>query len=124
MKKALSLLAITIFFCLPTFAFERPNDALRFQTLTKEVRCLVCQNQNIADSNAPLANDLREKIAAMINQQQSDAEIKAYLVKRYGEFILLNPRFNQTTFFLWLFPFLGLIIIVFLLLSVQRQAKL
>ncbi len=82
--------------------------AARFVALTKEIRCVVCQNQNLADSTAPIANDLRQKIYTMILEDKSDAEIKDYLVKRYGEFILLRPRFNLLTWFLWLFPILGI----------------
>jgi len=88
--------------------FTAPDDASRFQQLTKEIRCVVCQNQNIADSNAPLANDLREKVYQMVLEKKSNKEIKEYLVKRYGEFILLQPRLNKLTFFLWVFPFLAL----------------
>jgi cytochrome c-type biogenesis protein CcmH len=92
-------------------AFASPDthsDAERFTKFTNEVRCIVCQNQNLADSTAPLANDLRQKIYTMILDKKSDQEIKDYLVKRYGEFILLRPQFSAHTFILWLFPFLGL----------------
>lgn len=88
-----------------------PSDEARYTSLIKEIRCVVCQNQNIADSNAPLANDLRQKIYTMVEQQQSDNEIKNYLTARYGEFILLNPRFSKLTVILWLFPFLAISII-------------
>lgn len=93
------------------YPFTSASDNLRFQSLTKEIRCVVCQNQNIADSNAPLANDLRNKVYAMILEKKSDQEVKNYLVTRYGEFILLRPRLNTLTVFLWLFPFLGLLFI-------------
>lgn len=86
------------------YDFSSQQEARRFQHLTNEIRCLVCQNQAIADSNAPLAVDLRYKIYRMIQAQQSDAEIKYYLEKRYGAFILLQPRFNAATFLLWSFP--------------------
>lgn len=91
------------------------QDTLRFQALTKEVRCLVCQNQTIADSNAPLARDLREKIYHMVLDQKSNEEIKNYLTQRYGEFILLRPRFSAQTALLWLFPFVGIFAIVLFL---------
>lgn len=94
------------------YPFTSTANSLRFQALTKEIRCVVCQNQNIADSNAPLANDLRSKVYQLVNEKKSDEEIKNYLVKRYGEFILLRPRLNKLTVFLWTFPFLGLIFIV------------
>lgn len=91
------------------YPFSSKTEALRFQTLTKEIRCVVCQSQSIAESNAPLANDLREKIYTMIVEKKSDTYIKEFLIKRYGEFILLQPRFNLSTLILWLFPCLGLI---------------
>lgn len=107
------------------YPFTSANDATRFQSLTKEIRCVVCQNQNIADSNAPLANDLRAKVYQLVKENKSNEEIKEYLVKRYGEFILLQPRLNKLTSFLWLFPFMGIAIILFLLVRlVKKQNKI
>src|SRR3990167_7209638 len=83
-----------------TYHFSSPDDARRFSTLTDETRCVVCQFQNIADSNAPLAGSIREKIYRLIQEKKSDEEIKDYLVKRYGEVILLKPRFNSMTLLL------------------------
>jgi len=94
------------------YTFASVQATKRFNDLTKEIRCVVCQSQAIADSNAPLANDLREKIAMLIKANKTDEEIKDYLSKRYGEFILLEPRFNKLTIFLWLFPAGGLIFII------------
>lgn len=88
--------------------FTSTTEAARFDALTHEIRCVVCQNQSLAESNAPLANDLREKIYLMVNEKKSDEAIKEYLVSRYGEFILLRPRFNTHTAILWLFPLFGL----------------
>lgn len=90
------------------YPFTESQDAKRFALLTQEVRCLVCQNQNIADSNAPLANDLRDKIYKMVLEQKSNDEIKNFLTKRYGNFILLQPPFNKFTFVLWAFPFFAI----------------
>lgn len=90
------------------YPFTSATELRRFESLTHEVRCVVCQNQNLAESTAPLANDLRGKIYRMILDKKSDEEIKNYLVMRYGEFILLNPPFNKTTIFLWIFPFAAL----------------
>lgn len=110
MKIKLAITTLLSYLFLSTaFAVDTHNtDAERFTNLTQEVRCIVCQNQNLAESTAPLANDLRDKIYKMILEKKSDEEIKDYLVKRYGEFILLRPRFNKLTYFLWLFPFLGM----------------
>ncbi|OGT58960.1 MAG: hypothetical protein A3F43_04480 [Gammaproteobacteria bacterium RIFCSPHIGHO2_12_FULL_42_10] len=87
----------------------------RYTALIKEVRCVVCQNQSLADSNAPLAEDLRDKIYMMMLEKKSDTEIKDYLVKRYGEFVLLRPRFSMTTFLLWTFPAVGIVSILLLI---------
>lgn len=100
-----------------SYPFVSKTQSLRFTSLTKEIRCVVCQNQNIAESNAPLAHDLRTKVYRMVVSGQSDDVIKNYLVKRYGEFILLQPRFNQHTFLLWLFP---LFILPFAFIFVYR----
>jgi cytochrome c-type biogenesis protein CcmH len=108
-KRVKAFLKLSFLLCVlfkPVWAAE--SNHARFQALIKEVRCVVCQNQSIADSNAPLAQDLRKKIATLIDEQRSNEEIKDYLAKRYGEFILLNPRFNKLTSLLWLFPVLCL----------------
>jgi len=91
---------------LPTdlYSFANQADQQRFVNLTKELRCLVCLNQSLADSDAPLAKDLRDKIVALVNAHKTDAEIRAYLVSRYGEFILFSPPVKQETWLLWGFP--------------------
>ncbi len=106
-----------------TYHFTSAQDAERFSALTNETRCVVCQFQNIADSNAPLAASLRDKIYQMITDKKSDDEIKSYLVKRYGEVILLKPRFNPLTAVLWLFPALALLLFGFIMFRFYRQAK-
>ncbi len=92
--------------------FANKTDEIRYQTLIQEIRCVVCQGQNIADSNAPLANDLRNKVSLMINNMKSDDEIEQYLVKRYGEYILYKPRLTSLTVLLWSFPFLCIALIL------------
>jgi len=93
-----------------TFSSEQENQ--RFLNLTKELRCLVCQNQSLADSDAVLANDLRNKIYALIQAKKSDEEIRAFLVSRYGEFILFSPPLKRATLLLWSFPAILLGILV------------
>jgi cytochrome c-type biogenesis protein CcmH len=73
-------------------------------TLAEELRCLVCQNQTIADSNAPLALDLRNQIRAQVAQGRTDDQIRAYMVERYGDFVLYKPPFKASTLLLWLGP--------------------
>jgi cytochrome c-type biogenesis protein CcmH len=83
-----------------------PAVEARLKHLAEELRCLVCQNQTIADSNAPLALDLRNQIRAQIAQGRTDDQIRAYMVDRYGDFVLYRPPFKATTAILWLAPFL------------------
>ena len=85
------------------------NDQIRYQSLIQEVRCLVCQNQSVAESNAELAKDLRREIKLQIQDGKSDTEIKRYLLDRYGEFILYEPAFTQKTLFLWFSPIILLL---------------
>jgi cytochrome c-type biogenesis protein CcmH len=77
----------------------------RLKGLAEELRCLVCQNQTIADSNAPLALDLRNQIRAQIAQGRSDTQIRDYMVERYGDFVLYRPPLKASTLILWLGPF-------------------
>ena len=87
-----------------------PVQQETYERLTHEVRCLVCQNQTIADSSAPLAGDLRREIRQMIAAGRSEAEVKTFLLDRYGDFVLYKPRFIATTAMLWLAPLLLLLI--------------
>jgi cytochrome c-type biogenesis protein CcmH len=81
-----------------------PANEARLRELSQELRCLVCQNQNIADSNADLAVDLRREVRSQILQGKSDAEIKRYLVARYGDFVLYKPPMQGNTALLWFGP--------------------
>lgn len=102
------------------YQFKNNKDAQRFSMLTNETRCVVCQFQNIAESKAPIAASLRKKIYRLINENKSNDEIRAYLVKRYGEVILLKPRFNKATAFLWLFPLIGIMIFACIMLKIFK----
>jgi len=86
-----------------------PKVEARLKSIAHELRCLVCQNQTIADSDAPLAVDLRQQTRAMIAAGKSDDEIRAYMVERYGDFVLYKPPFNAATAVLWVAP--GLLIV-------------
>jgi cytochrome c-type biogenesis protein CcmH len=85
-----------------------PLDA-RLKRLENELRCLVCQNQTLADSNSALADDLRREVRTLAVAGKSDAEIKQYLVARYGDFVLYNPPVKGTTWLLWFGPFVLLV---------------
>ena len=86
-----------------------PKVEARLKTIAHELRCLVCQNQTIADSDAPLAVDLRKQVRVMIGDGKSDEEIRGYMVDRYGDFVLYKPPFNAVTAVLWVGP--GLLIV-------------
>lgn len=81
----------------------------RFHQLTAELRCVMCQNQSLADSNAQIAHDLRREVLDLMNQDKSDAEIKRFLVERYGEFVLYKPDVAINTWLLWFGPALLLL---------------
>lgn len=88
-----------------TYEFKDEGERARFRTLTEELRCPKCQNQNIADSNAPIATDLRREIFRMLEEGQSNAQIVDFLVLRYGDFVLYKPPLNARTYLLWYGPF-------------------
>lgn len=113
----------------PAFAitpqpFNDRAEEVRFQELVQELRCLVCQNQNLADSDAGLAQDLRNEVFEMMRAGKSDAQIRDFLVARYGEFVLYRPPIQPTTWLLWFGPaavvLIGLIVIARI---VRRRAR-
>ncbi len=106
------------------YQFNSDAQQTRFYQLTHELRCLVCQNETLADSNAPLAKDLRQKIAQQILAGSSDQDILNYLIQRYGEFILYKPRFISINYLLWVAPLLFLMIGILLWWRISRSARL
>lgn len=88
------------------FTFKSSLDEKRYHAMIAELRCPKCQNQNISDSNAPIAIDLRNHVYEMINSGLSDTEILSYMVSRYGEFVLYRPQKNTSNFILWYGPFI------------------
>ncbi len=95
----------------------------RLKAIAHELRCLVCQNQTIADSNAPLAVDLRNQVRGMIASGKSDDEIRAYMVQRYGDFVLYKPPFNAVTAFLWVGPALLIALGFAVMFAMFRRRK-
>ena len=95
--------------------FDNEELLARYQSLSAELRCPKCQNQNIADSNAPIAADLRAQLQRQLQAGRSDAEIVEFMVRRYGEFVLYRPRWNRVTAFLWLTPLLLLALAAWIL---------
>jgi cytochrome c-type biogenesis protein CcmH len=102
---------------------ELPNPALqsRYLALTHELRCMQCQNQSIADSPVGLASDLRREVREMLIAGKSDNDVRNFMVARYGEFILFRPRFSARNAWLWLAPFVLLLIGAFVAVRVVRQ---
>jgi cytochrome c-type biogenesis protein CcmH len=119
----LLLFSSTLFARIETHQFDSPQDEARYKTLTEELRCLVCQNQNIASSNAELAQDLRDQTYKMVQQGKSNDEIIAYMVDRYGDFVLYRPPFESSTLLLWIGPFIILFGgIGFIIIYIRRRA--
>ena len=104
--------------------FDDAEKAADYKVLIEELRCLVCQNQNLADSNAELALDLRQQVFEMINSGKSKAEIVDYMVNRYGDFVLYRPPLKNSTLLLWFGPFAILLLgFIILIIFVRGQAK-
>jgi cytochrome c-type biogenesis protein CcmH len=116
-------LFLLMLFCGPLLAQDPALDK-RVATLAQELRCLVCQNQTIADSNAPLAVDLRNQIREQAAAGRSDRDIIDFMVARYGDFVLYRPPFKGTTLLLWLGPFVFLIGGLFFLVRLLRRRRI
>ncbi len=127
-KRVKSLILIFLLLLSPlasavdAYQFSNPEQEATYNTLVSELRCLVCQNQTIGDSNAELAADLRRQVHEMLQQGKSKDEILQFMTERYGDFVLYNPPFKAKTGLLWLGPVSFLIIgIVAVLLFVRRK---
>lgn len=122
-----------------TYEFRDEVTKVRFQALSKELRCPKCQNQNLADSNSPIAADLRKELYELLQQGKADSEIVNFMVDRYGEFVLYRPKVSKLTYALWFGPavliLLGIIVVIIvvrrkpvdkkdLTLSAEQQEKL
>lgn len=101
--------------------FKDRAEELRFQELTRQLRCLVCQNESLADSSADLAKDLRQEVFEQMRLGKSDAEIKNYLTARYSDFVLYNPPLRGGTLLLWFGPLLMLLIGAAIVTSIVRR---
>ena len=130
MKNPLQILlllgALTISFAamaapIEAFKFDSPETEKVFHKLSEELRCLVCQNQNIAESNADLAKDLRHEIYEMLNDGKSEQEIVDFMVARYGDYVLYRPPFKPLTWLLWTGPIIIFIIGVFYVARLMKS---
>jgi cytochrome c-type biogenesis protein CcmH len=104
-------------------AFDDPALQARYEQINRELRCLVCQNQTIADSNATLAQDLRREVREMIAAGKTDAQIREFMIERYGDFVLYRPRMTASNFLLWAAPVLLLLLGTFIgIRYIRKQA--
>lgn len=101
--------------------FDKPEVEARYNKLVDELRCLVCQNQNLKGSNSDLAKDMRNKVFEMISAGKTNKEIVDYMVARYGDFVLYKPPFKPMTLMLWLGPLLFFIIALISVIRIVKQ---
>jgi cytochrome c-type biogenesis protein CcmH len=120
---ALSLLAMPAFAVQPDEILHDPALESRARALSQELRCMVCQNQSIDDSDAPLAKDLRVLVRERLTAGDSDTQVVDFLVARYGEFVLLRPRLSAHTALLWLAPFSVVLLGAWGLISLWRRRR-
>jgi len=125
----LLLLATFVFWVPPlqavieTYEFESAQMEADYKKLIDELRCLVCQNQNLSASDADLARDLRRETYEMLQQGKSQQQVVEFMVERYGDFVLYRPQFKSNTYLLWLGPFLLLLVVLYLLVRRLRAAS-
>lgn len=106
------------------YPFDNPEEEARYKNLIQELRCLVCQNQNLADSNAELAQDMRLRTYEMVRAGKSEEEVAAFMVERYGDFVLYRPPFKGSTLLLWVGPFIILGVgVMILVLFIRRRGR-
>jgi len=119
----LGILALPVVAVIETYEFSDPALETRYHSLSQELRCPKCQNQNIADSNAPIAQDLRRLLYEQLEAGASDEEILDYMVARYGEFVRYRPGFDRATAILWLAPAILLLLAVITVVLVLRNRE-
>lgn len=113
----------TAFATIDAYEFRTMEDEERFRQLVAELRCPKCQNQNIADSNAGLAKDIKDRTYLLINEGRSNREITAYMVERYGDFITYRPPMRPVTWFLWFGPFLLALLAAAIIFMIKLRQK-
>lgn len=104
----------------PTVPVTDPALEARVKALSAELRCLVCQNQTVADSDAPVARDMREQVRSQLAAGKSEAEVKRYMTERFGDFVLYKPAFNASTAVLWAAPF---VVLLFGVIALLRRLR-
>lgn len=127
MKPLLAAL-IAVLFCATTwatednFSFDEPETRATFLRLTAELRCPMCQNQNIADSNAMIAHDMRRKVYNLLKEGQSEQEVINYMKARYGDFVHYQPPMTAATMWLWALPLIFIVLAMCVVLLRRRSA--
>jgi len=119
----LTLLAGPLHAAIETFEFANEEQRLRYLEFARELRCPKCQNQNLADSNAPIAADLRHELYRLLNEGKTDREIVDFMVARYGEYVLYEPPLEAKTVLLWAAPVLMLCGGLLVLAGIVRRAR-
>jgi cytochrome c-type biogenesis protein CcmH len=104
------------------YQFDSPQMEADYNQLVDELRCLVCQNQNLAGSDADLARDLRRETYEMLREGKSPDQVVEFMVARYGDFVLYRPQFKSTTYLLWIGPFLLMLGVLYLLVRRLRRS--
>ncbi|MGB5539166.1 MAG: cytochrome c-type biogenesis protein [Gammaproteobacteria bacterium] len=132
MNRITAALALCLMLCcgplqatatLESFKFDSTEQEQHFKELIEELRCLVCQNQSLADSDAELAHDLRAEVYDMLQDGKDDAQIVEFLVARYGDFVLYSPPMKPSTWLIWFGPFVLLLVAAMLLLRSLRSQQ-
>ena len=121
---AITTLTQTAVASIETYPFETAQQEKDYNVLIDELRCLVCQNQNLADSNAELAQDLRKQVHTMLVTENKDKDsVVEYMVERYGDFVLYNPPVKSQTLLLWAGPFIFLLLGIGFLIRIVKQSN-
>lgn len=119
----LGLLSASVFAVVETYQFSSEEKEHRYQSIIDDLRCPKCQNQNLSGSNSPIAQDLRQQVYLFVEEERSKASIEAFMVERYGDFVLYEPPFKPATYVLWLLPILLLVVALLLVIWVKSQTR-
>lgn len=119
----LVLMPLSAWAAIDTYEFKDEETRQRFKQLTFELRCPKCQNQNLQDSNSPIASDLRNEVYKMLQEGNDNAEIVDFMVARYGDFVLYRPPVNNMTYVLWYGPFGLAVIGIIIMVMLARKRK-
>jgi len=118
---AVLLFALSALAAAQVIEFRDPAEEARFRALAAELRCVMCQNQSLADSNAPIAQDLRAEVLRLMREGRTDPQIKQYLVERYTEFVLYKPPVKPSTWLLWFGPALVVLVGAGAIVAIVRR---